>query len=306
MDDQSLETRTLRYFVAVVENLHFSRAADQLGVSQSALSVVIQRLETRLGVRLLARNKRQPVSLTDAGKMFHTHAVVALQHIDRADQVGKLAARGLAGIIRIGYVGSGITTGILQTVLRRYREAHPSVRIEIIPMDTPTQIHSLDDAVIDIGILRARRTYPEGVESITIQSEPLVVALADNHPLCLHDSIVPEHLQDQTFIVPQLKESEGFHELLAELEKTAGFRGQEALRVKDFMSAIALAAAGYGVVLAPESILRMAPPGVAYRPIEGFNKVVHLALAYRTRANSPATLALINAVREMKNDASMQ
>jgi len=113
MDDKSLETRTLRYFVTVVECMHISKAADRLGISQSALSVIIQRLEQRLGVRLLSRNKRQPMSMTDAGKMFHAHAVVALQHIDRADQVGRLAARGLVGTIKMGYVGSAVTTGIL-------------------------------------------------------------------------------------------------------------------------------------------------------------------------------------------------
>jgi len=301
MDDQNLETRTLRYFVAVVEHLHFSRAADKLGVSQSALSVVIQKLETRLGVRLISRNKRQPISLTDAGRMFHTHAVTALQHIDRADQVGKLAARGLAGIIKIGFVGSAITTGILQTSLRRYREEHPGVQIEIFPMDTPTQLRALDDAIIDIAVVRARRKYPEGVDAMIVHAERLVIALADNHPLCAHESIMPENLRSETFIIPQLKEREGFQELLSELENTAGFQHQPSLQVKDFMSAIAMAAAGYGIALAPESIPRMAPPGVAYRPIDGFNKVVRLALAFRSRANSPATQAFIEGVRELVN-----
>ena len=69
MSDKNVETRTLRYFIAVAEHLHFSKAADALGVSQSVLSVAIQRLETQLGVKLLQRNKRQPVSLTDAGKI---------------------------------------------------------------------------------------------------------------------------------------------------------------------------------------------------------------------------------------------
>jgi DNA-binding transcriptional LysR family regulator len=90
-----IDIRQLKYFAAVVEDLHFAKAADRLNVAQSALSTQIQRLEQEIGVRLLNRNKRQPVSLTDAGRVFHAEAVAALRHIERADQVGRLAARGL-------------------------------------------------------------------------------------------------------------------------------------------------------------------------------------------------------------------
>lgn len=83
-----IDARQLRYFTAVAEELHFARAADRLNVAQSALSMQIQRLERHLGVRLLNRNKRQPVTLTDAGKLFHAEAVVALRHIERATRSG--------------------------------------------------------------------------------------------------------------------------------------------------------------------------------------------------------------------------
>ncbi|AKQ61626.1 LysR family transcriptional regulator [Bordetella hinzii] len=297
MSDQNVETRTLRYFVAVVENLHFSKAADRLGISQSVLSVAIQKLEAQLGVKLLLRNKRQPVSLTDAGKTFHAHALIALQHIDQAIQIGMQAARGLAGVVKAGFVGSAVTTGAIQGVLRSYRAEHPAVRVEILPMETPAQLEGLKNGAIDVGILRARREYPKGVDAIVLQSERLAVAMADNHLLCLKDELSPADLARESFIIPQFDESEGFSEILADLGRAGGFAGQPHQRVKDFMSAIALAAGGYGVVLAPESIIRLSPPGVTYRQITGFDRRVDLALAFRTRGNSPAVLALIDKVR---------
>ena len=264
MSDKNVETRTLRYFIAVAEHLHFSKAADALGVSQSVLSVAIQRLETQLGVKLLQRNKRQPVSLTDAGKIFHAHALIALQHIDLAVQIGMQAARGLAGIVRAGFVGSAVTTGALQGALKRYRAEHPAVRVEIVPMETPVQLEELRTGAIDIGIVRARRAYPEGVAAIEFQSERLAVAMAENHPLHLKDELSPSDLAGEVFIIPQFDESEGFSEILADLAKAGGILGQQHQRVKDFISAVALAAAGYGVVLAPESIVRLSPPGIVY------------------------------------------
>ncbi|AZY50566.1 LysR family transcriptional regulator [Bordetella avium] len=297
MSDQNVETRTLRYFIAVVENLHFSKAADRLDISQSVLSVAIQKLETQLGVKLLQRNKRQPVSLTDAGRAFHAHAVIALQHIDQAVQIGMLAARGLAGVVKIGFVGSAVTTGVMQGLLRGYRAEHPAVRLEVLPMDTPTQIENLKTAAIDVGILRARREYPKGVEAISLESERLAVAMADNHLLGRKDELAPADLALESFIIPQFGEREGFSEILADLGRSGGFTAQPHQRVKDFMSALALAAAGYGVVLAPESIVRLSPPGITYRRITGFERRVNLALAFRTRDNAPAVAALIDKAR---------
>lgn len=297
MNDQNVETRTLRYFVAVVESLHFSKAADRLGVSQSVLSVAIQKLEAQLGIKLLHRNKRQPVTLTDAGRTFHAHAVIALQHIDQAVQIGLLAARGLVGVVKAGFVASAVTSGALPGLLRAFRAEHPAVRLEIAPMDTPTQLESLKNGAIDIGVLRARREYPPGVDAVVMHVEHLAVAMADNHLLRLKDELLPQDLAGESFIIPQFDEQEGFSEILADLARQGGFPDRPYQRVKDFMSAVSLAAAGYGVVLAPDSILSLSPPGITYRRIAGFDRDVKLALAFRTRGNSPAVEALIGKAR---------
>lgn len=299
-----IDVRQLRYFTAVVEELHFARAADRLNVAQSALSAQIQRLEGELGVRLLNRNKRQPVTLTDAGQLFHAEAVAALRHIERADQIGRLAARGLAGVVRIGSVASGVTSGVLSGMLRAFRLSHPNVRIEVISMETPRQFEALDGGEIDAGIVRPRRQYPTGIVATIVQTERLMVALAESHPLANRRKLTPRDLKGQSFISPQFKEDEGFSEVLSALGNVGGFSPLLDYRVQDFISGLSLASAGYGIAVVPESMRNFTQPGLCYRPIANFEFPVHLALASRRRELSPAVRAFVKAAVPQSGSAA--
>ncbi len=288
-----IDARQLRYFVTVVEELHFAKAADRLNVAQSALSTQIQRLEQNIGVRLLNRNKRQPVTLTDAGRLFHAEAMTALRHIERAEQVGRLAARGLAGIVRIGFVASSVTNGVLPGMLRRFRVSHPNVRVDIAEMATPRQLEALDNGEIDIGIVRPRPRYGAGIVATIVQTERLVVAMAEHHPLATRRKLRAQDLQAESFISPQFDEDDAFSEVLSSLGQVGGFTPALDYRVKDFMSAISLSSAGYGVAVIPESMKGLSPHGLCYRPITDFAFSVHLALAHRRRDVSPAVRAFV-------------
>jgi DNA-binding transcriptional LysR family regulator len=105
-----MDSRLLKAFVSLAEDLHFARTADRLDVAQSVLSDQLKKLETALGVRLLNRNKRSAVTLTDAGALFLREAVLAIRQLERAESVGKLAARGEIGNVSLGYVGSAVST----------------------------------------------------------------------------------------------------------------------------------------------------------------------------------------------------
>lgn len=283
----------MRCFAAVVEELHFAKAADRLDVAQSALSSQIQRLEQELGVRLLNRNKRQPVTLTDAGRLFYAEAIATLRHMERADQIGRLAARGLAGVVRIGFVASGVSSGVLSRILRQFRTGHDNVRIEVVAMETPRQYEALDSGEIDVGIVRPRRQYAPGLVATIVHRERLLLAMSEDHPFAARLQINASDLKDQPFIAPQFKEEEGFGELLSELGKAGGFSVQLEHRVHDFISAMSLASAGYGVAVVPESMRNLSLPGICYRPISEFECIVDLVLARRKRELSPAVRAFV-------------
>ena len=289
-----LSYRQLEHFVTVAQELHFSRAADKLGVAQSAVSVQVQQLEQQLGVRLLQRNKRKPITLTDAGELLYDEAVIVLRHMERAQQIGQLAAQGMSGHVKLGYISSAVTSGVLTRALTQFRPGHEQVHMQLLAMETPRQLQALQQGEIDVGLLRPRRRYPEGVKAVVVHSEPFMVALAEAHPLARKDAISVADLRGQTFIAPQfINESEGFAEVLARLAETAGFSAREAYRVNDFVTATSLAAAGYGIVVLPESNRLIKQPGVVFRALRDFKESVHMALAYRERENSPAVRAFL-------------
>jgi DNA-binding MarR family transcriptional regulator len=114
----ALDARQLRYFMAVAEGLSFARAADRLNVAQSAVSLQIKGLEEGFGARLLNRRKRAAVSLTEAGRLFLPEAAAAIRQLERAEQVGLLAARGALGQIEVGYVTSAVMSpGCVKTLV---------------------------------------------------------------------------------------------------------------------------------------------------------------------------------------------
>jgi DNA-binding transcriptional LysR family regulator len=289
-----IEARQLQIFVTVVEDLHFSRAADRLGVAQSAVSTQIQRLEHMVGTRLINRKNRQPVTLTDAGLLFYEEAVAALRHLERAEEVGRLAAQGVFGIVRLGFVASGVTSGLMAKILTSFRQSHQKVSLSVLAMGTPRQLEAIANGEIDVGILRPRKQYPSGISAAIVHSERLVVAMSASHPLATNRSLSAAELDGQTFIIPQFNESEGFSETLNRLSVAGKFAIASEYRVNDFISAVSLASAGYGIVVGPESLRLFSQPGSAFLSITDFSEEVHLALAYRTREPSLAAKSFVS------------
>lgn len=276
-----IESRQLRAFIAVAERLHFGRAADEIGMTQPGLSLLIKHLESDLGVRLLERRKRAAVKLTTAGELFLSEALAAVRQLVRTERVGRSAARGEVGQIQTGYVASAAVTGLLSSLLKTFKDAYPSVQMQLLPIETPKQLSGIADGTLDVGLLRPRRVYPEGVAAYIVHREPMLVAMAADHPLAQHAGLSPETLASESFIVPQFDESGGFANDLAALGAAAGFDLEPTYRVNDFIAALSMAAAGYGLVLTPKSARNFNGPGVVYRSVLGFDREAELAFAYR-------------------------
>ncbi|BDD91952.1 LysR family transcriptional regulator [Pandoraea sp. NE5] len=290
-----IDSRQLKLFVALAEDLHFARAADRLDIAQSVLSQQIKRLETDLGVRLLNRNKRAAITLTNAGDVFLVEAKAALRQLERAERIGRLAARGEAGRVALGYIGSAVTTGLLPDTLKAFRLASPDVRMHVVVMETPMQLERLSDGSIDVGFIRPRANYPDGVTAHVVQRERLLIALPADSPLARMKAVKAAQLRGVSFIAPQFNEAAGFAEGLARLGRVGGFDAQPEYRVNDFVTAVSMASAGYGVALVPQSIGGFTQPGVVFKPLSDFEEQVELAVAYRVREHSPCVRRFIDA-----------
>jgi len=287
-----LESRQLRVFVALAEELHFGRAADRLDVAQSALSRQLQDLEAALGLRLLNRGRRAAVTLTEAGQALLVEARVALNQLERAEAAVRRAGRGEVGRLEIGFVVSAVLSGVLPAALARFRLARPDVLVQLTSMETPRQLAALADGLLDVAFIRPRGQYPEGVVATVVHREAMLLAIAADHPLARR-RIDLAALAGEPFIIPQFDESAGFAEHLAALAARGGFEPRLAHRVRDFVTAIAMAAAGYGVVPVPRSVTSIGLENVVFRPIEGYDGVAELAVAHRPASASAAALAFL-------------
>src|SRR5262245_24197509 len=133
-----MELRHLRYFVAVAEELHFSRAAARLGVAQPPLSQQIKQLEEELGVPLLRRTSRR-VSLTESGRVFLDRARRLLEQAEGAVDAARDAADGHGGHVRVSFVGTA-ALGVMAPILKAFRESYRDVELSLTEMPTNDQI----------------------------------------------------------------------------------------------------------------------------------------------------------------------
>ena len=293
-----MEIRQLTYFVAIAETLHFSRAAEALGLAPSALSMQIQRLERELGVRLLERTKRS-VNLTSAGKLFLVEARAALSQVEHARRVASLASRGEAGSIRLGYVISAACSGIVQAILSRFRELAPDVSISLEELSSPVQLQMLEQGELDVCIVRTLVGRPDQVQRFLLGSERIVIAVPSTHAVLKVQKPGIGALVDEQFIAPQFSQDLGFAAHLARIGEQASFVPKIGYHTRDFITALTLVGAGVGVAAVPESLSSMAIPGVAYLCLDEVTERSDLSMLLRRHELSPVVLKLKEAMLQV-------
>ncbi|MFW2851190.1 LysR substrate-binding domain-containing protein [Sphingomonas sp. TX0543] len=292
-----LDSRSLLYFATLAEILHFGRTAEKLNVAQSVISVAIRRLEDSLGTSLLERGGRASVRLTKAGETFLEEARATLARLDRAERIGRLAGRGQAGPLHIGYVFSAAMCGVLPRMLQALHDQFPLLSVRPVQMETPEQLLAIADGRIDMGLVRSRPAYASPIAAQRVHEEPLMLALAATDPLANMVTIFPADLAGQRFIMPHFDESFGLVEHLDHLAREGEFVLQDVQRTADFVTALSLAAGGYGIVLAPRSLGALGFPDVVYREIAGFEDQVALALAWRNTGSPSVIDGVVAAVQ---------
>jgi len=280
-----MEMRHMRYFLAVAEELHFTRAAAALHVAQPALSHQIRQLEEEIGVRLLDRTKHR-VKLTPAGEVFRNRARVVLEQASRAAQDAAKVGRGDAGSISIGVGSTGIWS-VLPELLRRMRQVAGAITIAIREMEPSDQMEALRHEMIDFGLMAAKPIDPE-LESIVLSRERLIVALPERHPATSRHSVDLKSLAQETIILPGRLAMPGFHEIVITACEDAGFLPADILTTRLVQTVVCLVAGRLGVALVPESFGRnLQVRGVEYRPLRGQPPLVELNAVWRKDNDLP-------------------
>jgi DNA-binding transcriptional LysR family regulator len=291
-----MELRQLRYFVAVAEELSFSRAAARVHISQPPLSRQVRLLEEGLGVQLLERDKHH-VRLTEAGTVFLQHAQALLADAQSAALSAQRAARGEVGRLVIGFIGSAIYS-CLPRVLRSFRESYPDVELVPTPLTISQQLDALRTKQIDAGFVR-QPVQAEGIETVRLLREPYMVALPSGHRLAQEQTISLRALNSERFIIFRREEGPGAYNAIMQLCRRSGFTPSIAQEAGPMTTVIGLVGSGIGVAIVPASTQSIRIDEVVYRPLGGRRPAfTEFALALRKTGRSMALTRFVEIARQ--------
>ena len=286
-----MELRHLRYFVAVAEELSFTRAAERLHIGQPPLSHQIQMLEAEVGAQLLERSKRW-VRLTEAGKLFLDDARRVLALSEQAVRTARRAERGEVGELRVGFTFSTPLTPLFATVINRYRRRYPGVTLSLYERNTLAQIDALADRELDLGLVRPpESTLPEGVVTTELRRDPLVMVLPEDHPLASRPTLSIKDLEGQPLVMYPKTAGTGIHPQIFRLCRAAGFEPTIAMEAGEASTMAGLVAAGFGIAVLPSSFDIIRLSGVLYRSLADQDATTALLLAQRKDDISPLVAA---------------
>ncbi len=214
------DLRQLRYFVAVAEELHFSRAAERIGIAQPPLTQQIQKLEAALGCPLLVRGRK--TVLTPAGEVLLEQARRLLEQADRAMDMTRRTGRGESGHLTVGVPPSVMLSG-LPNVIWRYRRQHPDVAFTLRELSTSAIEDAVRSGEVDLGFLRETEPAAPLTSEILLR-EPVVVVLPAAHPLAGRGMVRLAALRSEPFVLFPRRLGPAFYDRLIGAWRPALFR----------------------------------------------------------------------------------
>jgi DNA-binding transcriptional LysR family regulator len=292
-----MELRHLRYFVAVAEELHFSRAAERLGIAQPPLSQQIRQLEDEIGVRLFNRGSRR-IELTEAGTTLLEEARQILRHVDKAVRATNSTGHGKSGRLAIGFVGSAMAD-VLPTILRAFRQRHPRVELELEHVMTPLQIEAIRSGRFHVGFGRPP-IKDESLEVVTVVKEHLLAALPSDHPLASRSRISLKAIADEPFIMVSRLQATSLHDQLIALCRQCGFSPKIAQEAMPYQTITSLVAAGLGVALVPSTVKAFARKGVSYIQLQEQPRNLEIVMFWQKSATpSPVLRSFLEVAQQV-------
>ena len=261
-----MELRHLEYFVAVAEELSFTRASRRLHVVQSGVSSAIQGLERELGATLFDRNRHR-VTLTEAGLALLPEARATLAAAQAAADAVAGAAAGLRGTLSIGTM---ISTGSIDVpaLLGRFHEQHPAVlvRLRVMPGGSADLAREVASGGLDLALLSLPGDAPPGLTVRPLAQEPLMLICGAKHPLANAEAVRLDALANETFV--DFPVGWGTRAVVDRAFATAGLDRQVSFEVADYTTAARLVGTGLGVAFIPASAAS-GLDAVARVPVEG-------------------------------------
>jgi len=294
-----MEIRQLRYVVAVDEERHFGRAAERMHVAQQSVSEQIRRLERELGAPIFVRTSRR-VALTSVGEAFLPAARRALRAIDQAADIARQAARGTSGQLRVGYAGE-LGHRLMRHTVPRLRQLNPPIQVHPEPKTTPQQMVALAEQRLDLAFGWTPE-LSDGFTALLITRDPLVLAIAEDHPLAALQPVPPGKLSGWPLIIaPQAVNPRLYEITMSQLISAGAVPAiHQEIEGLDRMLPLVLAGTAIAVTCATTAAANRAA-GVKYLSFTEPAPYVDHMLVWRADDNRPAVKSFVTVVRDLRD-----
>jgi DNA-binding transcriptional LysR family regulator len=280
----------LRSFVALSDELHYTRAAARLHVAQPALTKRIQQLESGLGLRLFARTRRS-VRLTSAGELLLPRARQAVVAVEGFSTTAQRVRDGELGRLRIGFSPSA-PHHVLPVLMRVFRRRHPGIECVLTELPSDAQVDQLLAGDIDVGILRPPAAPPPQLTCAIFLEEPFVAVLPRDHRLASTRSVRLEALATEPFVLIAQRSAAAIHDQVIAACAAAGFAPRSIREATHVHAVVSLVAAGCGVSLLPRSAAQVGVRDAVCRPLRRATILTVMAVAHLADGAPAAARAL--------------
>lgn len=292
------DLRQVRYFVAVAEELNFTRAAERLHMAQPPLSAAIRGLEKQLGVDLLERTTRE-VKLTAAGRLLLERGRQLLAAADDVFDAVRAVEKAPTGRIAIG-VAPTARFGLAPELFAACAAQAPGVMLYPREDTTGALMYELRQGRLDL-VIGFCAPPDDALERERLRDEPAVIHVAEDHPLATREGVRLEDLSNETFIIAGSPDSPGYTVTVVDLCRQAGF---EPSTVRDPYPDLGLQAVreGIGIVIYVRTAFAPDMPGSVFVPVDG-GASLPFDLLWRRGARSGALDATLAVARGLSDAA---
>lgn len=296
-----LQTRHMRYFVAVGEELNFHRAAERLHVSQPALWRQIRDLEIEVGTPLLLREPRG-IDLTPAGRSFLEDCRDLLERLEGARMRARRVAQGQLGVLHIGFNEIAGRRREMPRILQAFRRSHPEISLQLHFLMSQMQTDALRAKELDAGIMLRHKGEKSEFKSLKLGSDGYALALPRDHPLLRKPELHLADLADETLIMPNPRNNATTYDRLVAALRRADAAPQVAQFADNENTIMNLIDAGMGVAFLNTSIRPDSQQGIVLRPVLDLDLPVDLELTWHGSNTNPALAQFIALAERLSGD----
>ncbi|MGF1448610.1 MAG: LysR family transcriptional regulator [Opitutales bacterium] len=289
-----MELRQLRAFVELADELHFQRAARQLGITQPTLSLQIKNLETELGVTLFARD-RQGVDLTPEGGAFQNSIEPILKALKRAVDEVREIANGRVGEIRIG-TGDYLNVRAINSSIAKLRATHPEWSIDVRHLPTSEIFASVKERELDIGFGPMPVTHPALITRKVVSGHWSAV-LSTTHPFAKKKQLDLKQLEAQPLILFDKGLNPKMYEYWMERFRDAGFKPRIVYETRQIQTGLQMTEELSAIYIIASYLIPSRLQGLRRVPLAGFKNEIAVGAAWREDNPSESLLRFLEILR---------